>query len=108
MSYKIRTLTDFDKSFKRLSKKYGSLGKDLKELLLQLQENPQLGRSLGNNFFKIRLKITSKSSGKSGGARIITCVKITDEQIFLAYIYDKSEESTVSDKNLKEWAKLIQ
>lgn len=108
MSYKIRTLTDFDKSFKRLSKKYGSLGKDLKELLLQLQENPQLGRSLGNNFFKIRLKITSKSSGKSGGARIITCVKITDEQIFLAYIYDKSEESTVSDKSLKEWAKLIQ
>lgn len=108
MNYKIRTLTDFDKSFKRLSKKYNSLGKDLKELLLKLQENPQLGTSLGNNFFKIRLKITSKSSGKSGGARIITCVKITDEQIFLAYIYDKSEESTVSDKSLKEWAKLIE
>ncbi len=108
MNYKIRTLTDFDKSFKRLSKKYNSLGKDLKELLLKLQENPQLGTSLGNSFFKIRLKITSKSSGKSGGARIITCVKITDEQIFLAYIYDKSEESTVSDKSLKEWAKLIE
>ena len=108
MNYKIRTLADFDKSFKRLSKKYNSLGKDLKELLLQLQENPQLGASLGNNFYKIRLKITSKSSGKSGGARIITCVKINDEQIFLAYIYDKSEESTVSDKSLKEWAKLIE
>ena len=108
MNYKIRTLADFDKSFKRLSKKYSSLGKDLKELLLKLQENPQLGTSLGNNFFKIRLKITSKSSGKSGGARIITCVKIIDEQIFLAYIYDKSEESTVSDKSLKEWAKLIE
>lgn len=108
MNYKVRTLADFDKSFKRLSKKYSSLGKDLKELLLKLQENPQLGTSLGNNFFKIRLKITSKSSGKSGGARIITYVKITDEQIFLAYIYDKSEESTVSDKSLKEWAKLIE
>ena len=108
MNYKIRTLTDFDKSFKRLPKKYNSLGKDLKELVLKLQENLQLGTSLCNNFFKIRLKITSKSSGKSGGASIITCVKITHEQIFLAYIYDKSEESTVSDKSLKEWAKLIE
>lgn len=108
MNYKLRTLTDFDKSFKRLSKKYNSLGKDLKELLLKLQENPQLGTSLGNNFFKIRLKITSKSTGKSGGARIITCVKVTDEQIFLTYIYDKSEESTVSNKSFKDWAKLIE
>ena len=80
----------------------------MKELLLKLQENPQLGTSLGNNFFKIRLKITSKSTGKSGGARIITCVKVTDEQIFLTYIYDKSEESTVSDISLKDWAKLIE
>lgn len=108
MSFKIRTLADFDKSFKRLSKKYKSLGNDLKKLLLQLQENPELGSNLGNNFFKIRLNITSKSSGKSGGGRIITYVKVTDEQIFLAYIYDKSGQSTVSDKSLKEWAKLIQ
>jgi len=77
------------------------LEKDLREVLLKLQENPQLGTSLGSNFFKIRLKITSKSSGKSGGGSIIICVKITNEQIFLAYIYDKSEESTVSDKRLK-------
>jgi hypothetical protein len=43
------------------------LENDLKEVLLKLQENPQLGTSLGSNFFKIRLKITSKSSGKSWG-----------------------------------------
>lgn len=107
MNFKIRTLADFDNSFNRLSKKHKSLGNDLKKLLLQLQENPQLGTSLGNNFFKIRLKITAKSSGKSGGARLITFVKIKDEEIYLAYIYDKSEENTVSDKSLKEWAKLI-
>jgi len=77
------------------------LEKDLKEVLLKLQENPQLGTILGSNFFKIRLTITSNSSGKSGGGSIIICVKITNEQIFLAYIYDKSEESTVSDKRLK-------
>jgi hypothetical protein len=71
------------------------LEKDLKEVLLKLQENPQLGTSLGSNFFKIRLKITSKSSCKSGGGSIITYVKITNEQIFLAYIYDKSEEYCV-------------
>jgi phytoene dehydrogenase-like protein len=42
MKFQIRTIADFDKSFKRLSKKYNSLEKDLKELLLQLQENPQV------------------------------------------------------------------
>jgi hypothetical protein len=76
MSFKIRTLANFDKSFKRLSKKHKSLGDDLKKLLLQLQENPELGSNLGNNFFKIRLNITSKSSGKSGGARIITLLML--------------------------------
>jgi hypothetical protein len=54
------------------------LENELKEVLLKLQENPQLGKSLGSNFFEIRLKITSKSSGKSGGGSIITCVKITN------------------------------
>ena len=59
------------------------------------------GDALGNNCFKIRMVITSKGKGKRGGAKIITCVKIIDELIFLVSIYDKSEKATISDKEIQ-------
>jgi hypothetical protein len=46
------------------------------------------------------MKITSKGKGKSGGSRVITCVKVIDEHIKLLSIYDKSEQSDISDKFL--------
>lgn len=75
MSYNISTIPLFDKQAKRLAKKYPSLKKDLEELLKELVINPELGIALGNNFYKIRLAISSKGKGKSGGARVITYVK---------------------------------
>ncbi len=57
---------------------------------------------MGNNFYKIRLAITSKGKGKSGGARVITYIKITDETVFLTSIYDKSEKNTITDVELKQ------
>lgn len=59
-----------------------------------------MGVSLGSNFFKIRLKITSKGRGKSGGARIITYVINKNNQVLLADIYDKSEHSTIDEKTI--------
>ena len=72
MNYKIETLPIFDKQVKRLSKKYPSLKNDLTFLIGTPEVNPETGISLGNNFYKVRLKITSKGQGKSGGARVIT------------------------------------
>ncbi|GAB3966668.1 hypothetical protein GCM10028806_07490 [Spirosoma terrae] len=100
MSYKILTLTVFDKQLKRLAKKYPSIKTDLAQLGETLLENPTLGQPLGGNFYKVRLKITSKRTGKSGGARIITYVKIINETITLSFIYDKSERSTIADDEL--------
>jgi mRNA-degrading endonuclease RelE of RelBE toxin-antitoxin system len=41
------------------------------------------------------LAISSKNKGKSGGARIITCVKIHDEVITLISVDDKSEQADI-------------
>ena len=41
----------------------------------ELIKDPRLGVPLGNDRYKIRLKITSKGKGKSGGARVITLVE---------------------------------
>ncbi len=46
------------------------------------------------------MAIESKNKGKSGGSRVITCVKIVDEMIYPLSIYDKSEQSTITDKVL--------
>jgi len=51
------------------------------------------------------MHIKSKNTGKSGGARVITCVKIVAEKIYLLTIYDKSEQSTITDKERDELLK---
>ena len=44
--------------------------------------------------------IKSKGKGKSGGARVITYFKIVAETVYLISIYDKSEQSDISDSEL--------
>ena len=53
------------------------------------------------------MAITSKAQGKSGGARIITCVKVTQENIFLIAIYDKGDMENIDDSILKSRLKLL-
>ena len=66
-----------------------------------------MGTPIGKDFYKIRLAITSKGKGKSDGARVITCIRIIANTVYLAAIYDKSEKEDISDKELKELAKQI-
>ncbi|HVW13543.1 MAG TPA: type II toxin-antitoxin system RelE/ParE family toxin [Mucilaginibacter sp.] len=70
-----------------------------------MEADPTLGQPLGNNCYKIRMAIFSKHKGKSGGARVITYVKIVDEVIYLLSIYDKSDIDTITDKELLERTK---
>ena len=102
MKYKVLTIPPFDRQMKRLARKFPSLKAEYTDLIEELEDNPYKGTSLGNNCFKIRLAITSKSRGKSGGARVITHFYIEKETVFLLAIYDKSEKSDISDKELKE------
>lgn len=102
MNYKIVTTTDFEQELKRLSRKHTSLVKDFSAFLDHLELNPQQGAPLGNNCYKIRLAISSKAQGKSGGARIITYVTVVKEIVYLIGIYDKSVKETISNKELRD------
>ena len=75
---------------------------DILELVEQLQEVPTIGTPLGNDCFKIRIRITGKNKGKSGGGRVIICVKITNEMVVLLAIYDNSELDNITDKDLED------
>jgi mRNA-degrading endonuclease RelE of RelBE toxin-antitoxin system len=107
MGYSIKTISVFEKQARRLSRKYPSLKKDLLELVNLLKENPETGASLGNNCYKIRMAISSKSKGKSGGARIITHIVVADQFVYLLSIYDKSEKTDLTDRELKQLLKGI-
>lgn len=107
MSFNILPIPPFDRQLKRLSKKYPSLKEEFYQLIESLEENPEQGTNLGNNCFKIRLSIASKGKGKSGGARVITNIVISDENVYLLTIYDKSEKENLTDKELDELLKLI-
>lgn len=88
------------KRLKALSKKYPSIKQDFAALLEQLKQQPQTGTPLGRDCYKIRLAIKSKGRGKSGGARVITCVKVEKDKLYFLTVYDKSEQSTISDAEL--------
>ena len=89
MSFNVQTIPYFDKQIKRLVKKYPSLKNEFIQLIEQLKINPTIGIPIGHDCYKIRLAITSKNKGKSGGAGVITLVSITDNDVFLLSIYDK-------------------
>ena len=105
---KFKTTNDFERAAKRLSKKYPSLAADIRNLKADLIENPYLGIALGDDMYKVRMAIASKNKGKSGGARVITCVKIVDDVIHLLTMYDKSEIDNISDEYLDELRKSIE
>lgn len=105
MSYKIELSANFKKEAKRLTKKYPSLKTELAELFTQLEENPTTGTPLGNDIYKIRLAIASKNKGKSGGARVLSFVKVTQTTVLLFSIYSKGEVDNLTDKEIKELIK---
>ena len=101
MKYNVLTIPPFDRQLKRLARKFPSLKAEYAALVENLEENPKKGTPLGNNCFKICLAIASKGRGKSSGARVITHVYIENETVFLLAIYDKNEQSDISDKELR-------
>ncbi len=107
MNFKIVASHEFVKDLKRLAKRYRSIRNDVTVLADVLRENPTAGIPLGNDCYKIRFAITSKGRGKSGGGRLVTCVKIIDETVYFLTIYDKSDQENVADNELSDILKSL-
>jgi len=105
MSYSVYPTPDFKKFFKKLAKKHTSLKADLQGLIKILKEQPDSGINLGQGIYKIRMAITSKGKGKSGGARVITYLVTEDNEVYLVYIYDKSQLENITKEQIIELLK---
>ena len=92
----------FQNSAKTLLKRYKSFKKDLLKFKTNYDSLPYA--DLGGGFRKIRISIESKGKGKSGGARVLTYTALLAESegtLLLLTIYDKSNRSTMTDKEIK-------
>ena len=107
MTFSIVTIDSFENELKHLAKKYPSLSNDLAKLVESLTVQPIQGAHIGDNCYKIRLAITSKGKGKSGGARIITYVYVSGKTVYLLAIYDKSEAENIRDKEIQDRLKKL-
>ena len=101
MNYSVELSDNFKKEAKRLAKKYRSLKSEIADLIAELETNPTKGTPLGNDIYKIRFAIASKGKGKSGGARVMTLVKVIDTMVILFSIYNKAEKDSISDKEIQ-------
>jgi mRNA-degrading endonuclease RelE of RelBE toxin-antitoxin system len=90
----------FEKELKQLAKRYKKIKQDLQLFKKELLSNPTLGTPLGDNLYKIRIPNSSIPTGKSGGFRIITLVKITDDKIILLTIYSKTDKDNITKEEL--------
>ena len=108
MNYEIIVKPTFQREAKRLAKHYSSFKEDFVSLIDDLEQNPLLGTDLGHGLRKVRMKITSKGKGKSGGARVITFTLVVSQQdavLNLLYIYDKADRASISEKEIEQLLK---
>ena len=94
----------FKQRLNRLGKRYRNIKIDIQPLLSQLLKGDLPGdQVVGTDcrVYKVRAKNSDTKSGKSGGYRIIYQVEKPD-LITLHLIYSKSDQATVTAKEIKE------
>ncbi|SFV63359.1 hypothetical protein MNB_SV-9-1220 [hydrothermal vent metagenome] len=93
-------LPTYLKSVKKLKKRFKNINSDVDSFFKEVNHIDDLGIKLHENIYKVRIKNSNKQAGKSSGYRLITYIKISENKINLLYIYDKSDLTNISDKEL--------
>jgi hypothetical protein len=105
-NYKVFPTDIFMGQAKKLAKKFPLIKGDFEELQKQLKKDPITGNdSMGQDCYKVRMKITGKPKGQSGGARVIIEVKVVDKKVYVLAVYDKGDQGNIFDAELERCLK---
>ena len=96
----IKDTITFNKAVKKLKKKYIHIENDYMNFVNTIETIEDLGTNLGNNIYKVRIKNSDKNSGKSSGYRLISHLKLIENELYLMFIYDKSEIENINEKEI--------
>lgn len=98
------TLTpDFKRNLRQLGKKYRHIKSDVQPIIDQLQSGEKPGDQIPKvqyDVFKVRVKNSDSTRGKSGGYRIIYYVPNENYAVLVA-IYSKTEQEDISPVEIR-------
>ena len=100
---KVEASPTFKRNIKTLSKKYRSIRQDIEPVIKQLQNGELLGdkiSEIGEQVFKLRVRNSDVSKGKSGGYRLIYYCQ-TAIGIVLLTIYSKSDRVDIEADDIR-------
>ena len=95
---------EFKRNLRGLAKKYPHIRSDVQPVIEQIQRGEFVGdqvRGTGYTIFKVRIRNSDVSRGKSGGYRVIYYLK-TATAVILVTIYSKTEQSDISSAKIKK------
>jgi mRNA-degrading endonuclease RelE of RelBE toxin-antitoxin system len=95
---------EFKRNLRTLAKKYHSIRSDVQPLIEQIQQGEFVGNQVqgtGYTVYKVRLRNSDATRGKSGGYRVIYYLK-TVSAVVLITIYSKTEQSDISSAKIKQ------
>ena len=93
----------FIRFLKHLARKYRSIRQDLAPLIQQLESGETPGDQIQRikyPVYKVRVKNSNVSKGKSGGYRVIYYIK-TAQRIILVAIYAKTEQVDIQAEDIR-------
>jgi mRNA-degrading endonuclease RelE of RelBE toxin-antitoxin system len=95
---------EFKRNLRGLAKKYPHIRSDVQPVIEQIQHGEFIGdqvQGTGHTIFKLRIRNSDISRGKSGGYRVIYYLK-TATAVILVTIYLKTEQSDISAAKIKK------
>jgi len=104
MAIKVDLAPEFRKKLKAIKKKYSAATKEIRGLVIQLEQDECPGdkvSDVGYDVRKVRLKNPDAGKGKSGGFRVLYYLHLADHVILLT-IYSKTDQSDISSRALKD------
>ena len=102
-TFEIAFTPEFKRNLRGLAKKYPHIRSDVQPVIEQLQHGEFVGdkvQGTGYTIFKVRIRNSDVSRGKSGGYRVIYYLK-TATAIILVTIYSKTGQSDISPAKIK-------
>ena len=98
----VKETATYAKAVKKLKKRFRHIEDDCTAFIDEISCEADLGISLGAGIYKARIAYSDKKSGKSGGYRLISYLKLINDELYLLYIYDKSDFENVSEEKIDE------
>ncbi len=98
----IKDTDAFNKAVKALKKRFRNIEQDWLDFVNSIKTDEDLGVCLGDGIYKTRIANSDKHSGKSGGYRLISYLKLVDNELYLIYIYDKSDFENLSENKIDQ------